>query len=44
MTIIAYPDGAPPWVDPGTTRDTGTDFVTVDGKPAVHFSGLTPIC
>ena len=22
----------------------GTDFVTVDGMPAVHFSGLTPTC
>lgn len=41
---IAYPEGAPPWIDPGTTWDTGTDFVTVDGVPAVHFSGLAPKC
>jgi hypothetical protein len=41
---IAYPDGVPPWINPGTTWDTGTDFVTVNGKPAVHFSGLTPNC
>jgi hypothetical protein len=41
---IAYPDGVPPWINPGTTWDTGTDFVTVDGKPGVHFSGLTPTC
>lgn len=41
---IAYPEGVPPWVKPGTSWDTGTDFVTVDGKPAVHFSGLAPNC
>lgn len=41
---IAYPDGVPPWIEPGTTWDTGTDFVTVDGLPAVHFSGLSPTC
>lgn len=41
---IAYPKSAPPWIDPGTTWDVGTDFVTVDGMPAVHFSGLAPNC
>ena len=41
---IAYPKAAPPWIQPGTTWDTGTDFVTVDGMPAVHYSGLTPTC
>lgn len=41
---IAYPQGVPPWIKPGTTWDTGTDFVTVDGMPAVHFSGMTPHC
>ena len=41
---IAYPEGVPPWIKPGTTWDTGTDFVTVDGLPAVHFSGLKPSC
>lgn len=41
---IAYPEGAPPWIDPGTTWDTGTDFTTVDDIPAVHYSGLTPVC
>lgn len=41
---IAYPDAVPPWINPGTTWDTGTDFVTVEGKPAVHFSGLVPTC
>jgi hypothetical protein len=41
---IAYPKGAPPWIQPGTTWDTGTDYVTVDGMPAVHFSKLQPNC
>lgn len=41
---IAYPKGVPPWIKPGTTWDDGTDFVTEDGMPAVHFSGLTPRC
>ena len=27
---IAYPEGAPPWINPGTTWSPGTDFVTVD--------------
>ena len=41
---IAYPKGAPPWITPGATWSPGTDFVTVDGMPAVHFSELTPTC
>ena len=41
---IAYPKGAPPWIKPGTTWSPGTDFVTVDDMPAVHFSGLKPSC
>jgi hypothetical protein len=41
---IAYPKTAPPWIIPGTPWDAGTDFVTVDGMPAVHFSGLSPNC
>ena len=41
---IAYPKGVPPWIKPGTTWSPGTDFVTVDGMPAVHFSGLIPSC
>jgi hypothetical protein len=41
---IAYPKGAPPWIEPGTTWDVGTDFVTIDGMPAVHFSDLKPNC
>lgn len=41
---IAYPEGAPPWIDPGTTWSPGTDFTTVDGMPAVHYSELAPTC
>jgi hypothetical protein len=41
---IAYPEGTPPWINPGTTWSPGTDFVTVDGMPAVHYSELTPTC
>ncbi|MCF6388325.1 hypothetical protein L2K20_15200 [Mycobacterium sp. MBM] len=41
---IAYPHGAPPWIRPGTQWYPGTDFVLVDGAPAVHFSGLTSRC
>jgi hypothetical protein len=36
---IAYPEGVPPWITPGKNWSPGTDFVTVDGMPAVHFSG-----
>jgi hypothetical protein len=41
---IAYPKGIPPWITPGTTWSPGTEFVTVDGMPAVHFSDLKPNC
>ena len=41
---IAYWDGVPPWITPGTSWDDGTDFVTVDDMPAVHFSDLKPDC
>jgi len=41
---IAYPKSAPPWITPGTTWADGTDFVTIDGMPAVHYSDLTPSC
>lgn len=41
---ITYPKGVPPWIKPGTTWSPGTDFVTVDGMPAVHYSELTPTC
>jgi hypothetical protein len=41
---IAYSKGVPPWIDPGTSWSPGTEFVTVDGMPAVHFSDLKPHC
>ena len=41
---IGYPNGAPPWINPGTTWSPGTDFVTVDGMPAVHYTELSPTC
>ncbi|MEE6164825.1 MULTISPECIES: hypothetical protein [unclassified Mycolicibacterium] len=41
---IAYPQTAPPWINPGSEWSPGTDFVTVDGMPAVHFSGLSSNC
>lgn len=41
---IAYPSGVPPWIHPGSQWYPGTDFVLVDGAPAVHFSHLTSSC
>ena len=32
------------WINPGAEWTPGTDFVEVDGMPAVHFSGLTSNC
>ena len=43
-SLFRFDHGAPPWITPGVTWSPGTDFVTVDGMPAVHFSGLTPTC
>lgn len=34
---IAYPQGVPPWIKPGTQWAADTLFETVDGMPAVHF-------
>lgn len=39
---VAYPQGVPPWVRPGTSWTDGVDYVYVDGLPAVHFSGQRP--
>jgi hypothetical protein len=41
---LAYPKDAPPWIKPGTTWDEGTEYVEVDGMPAVHFSNMKPWC
>ncbi len=35
---VAYPQGVPPWVKPGTRWSPDTYFTTVDGMPAVHFT------
>lgn len=34
---VAYPQGVPPWITPGTQWAPDTLFTTVDGKPAVHY-------
>ena len=34
---VAYPQGVPPWVKPGTQWAPDTYFPTVDDMPAVHF-------
>lgn len=34
---VAYPQGVPPWVKPGTQWAPDTYFTIVDGMPAVHF-------
>jgi len=39
---VAYPLGAPPWITPGTTWSPGTEFIRVDGMPAVHFTNPDP--
>ncbi len=39
---VAYPEGVPTWVKPGTSWTEGVDYVYVDGMPAVYFSGQGP--
>lgn len=34
---VAYPQGVPPWIKPGTQWAPDTLFTTVDGMPAVHY-------
>jgi hypothetical protein len=34
---VAYPQGVPPWIKPGTQWTADTLFETVDGMPAVHY-------
>lgn len=38
---VAYPQGAPPWIQPGTQWSADTFFTTVDGMPAVHYINQT---
>ena len=35
---IAYPQGVPPWIKPGTQWSPDTAFTYVDGMPAVHYT------
>ena len=34
---VAYPQGVPPWIKPGTQWAPDTLFTTVEGMPAVHY-------
>ena len=38
---VAYPQGAPPWIKPGSQWSGDTLFTTVDGMPAVHYINQT---
>ncbi len=38
---VAYPQGVPPWIKPGTQWTPDTLFTTVDGMPAVHYINLS---
>lgn len=40
---VAYPQGVPPWVQPGTAWTEDVRFIEVDGMPAVHFANQTPV-
>lgn len=39
---VAYPQGVPPWIQPGTSWTDGVEYIWVDGLPAVHFSDPGP--
>lgn len=39
---VAYPQGVPPWIVPGTRWTDGVEFTYVDGMPAVHFTDQGP--
>jgi hypothetical protein len=39
---VAYPDGVPPWVVPGTTWGSDVEYTYVDGMPAVHYFHQRP--
>ncbi|CAJ1503322.1 hypothetical protein [[Mycobacterium] burgundiense] len=40
---VAYPEGAPPWVQPGTSWTEDVDYFWLDGVPAVHFKNQEPL-
>jgi hypothetical protein len=39
---VAYPEGVPPWVKPGTSWTEDVDYIYLDGLPAVHFTNQGP--
>jgi hypothetical protein len=39
---VAYPQGVPPWVKPGTSWTDDVDYTYIDGMPAVHFKNQGP--
>lgn len=39
---VAYPEGVPPWVQPGTSWAEDVAYIYVDGLPAVHFFNQGP--
>jgi hypothetical protein len=40
---VAYPEGVPPWVQPGTSWTEDVDYIVLDGMPAVHFKNQHPL-
>ena len=40
---VAYPQGVPPWVKPGTSWTEDVDYVYIDNMPAVHFKNQGPL-
>ena len=39
---VAYPEGVPPWVKPGTSWSADVDYINLNGLPAVHFKNQEP--
>ena len=39
---VAYPQGVPPWIKPGTAWADNVEYIYVDGMPAVHFADQGP--
>jgi len=39
---VAYPQGVPPWIQPGTSWSDTAKYIDVDGMPAVQFTDAGP--
>lgn len=39
---VAYPQGVPPWIKPGTSWSDTARYIDVDGMPAVQFTDAGP--